>query len=58
MPADPSTALESIEGASREETEFHHDSHFNKVGHERLANFLAPLLERRLEARTVALVGG
>jgi hypothetical protein len=47
-------SVESIEGASREETQFHHDSHYNEVGHERLARFLAPLVESRLDARTQA----
>jgi len=44
--------LEPIEGASRQEIRFRRDGHYNEVGHKRLAQFLAPLLQRRLEARS------
>jgi hypothetical protein len=44
-------SLEPIEGASQQEIRFHHDAHYNVIGHERLARFLEPLIKDRLGAR-------
>lgn len=44
-------SLAPIEGKTPQEIRFQHDSHYNVIGHARVAELLAPAIEERLERR-------
>ena len=46
--------FDPIYGDDPEEVRFHHDGHWNALGHERVANLLAPVLAEELAARRSA----
>ncbi len=47
-------STQPIEGESKREVRFVHDSHFNPIGHQRVAALLTPIIEARLRAAAEA----